>query len=489
MKKLITFILSLALCLSMVSAFAEESAPVLTQGIYWIGGSGDSTGMPYSWIHFNEDGTYYESSFDGTSLSAGVWALVDEPTEYRIDSNNDKMSEDGDPTATSTQTVLMTPYSTGVEARVAYEDDTLWDISLGGGMANKRYLVHNAEYAYNANVDEQAIQLYVFYANHDIAANFILNHNQTFEDTTGEYFDDGSWEMTGAGEYQLTYFDGSLATLVVESNAKSAVITKADGSVIELRDTYREEETAVVKQMSLVSENVTIPELPMAVNVRLDGYSDGQCQLVIEIAQVGAELVADQGTFEVSASMRPTFHFETAGDVDGEPDYDNVTDHGIPFTVNYSAAVNAEFSGAETAMTLTDVSLTGLYNPYATAEEAASVVTSFRMEDAQVGLPMGVALRLDCYSDSTAVLVVEIAQIDSELEADRGTWEASATMAFTFQFNQAGEVKGIPNYEDVTDEGIAVQVDYKADVEAEFSGAATPLTIDAALTGRYLPAE
>ena len=102
---------------------------------------------------------------------------------------------------------------------------------------------------------------------------------------------------------------------------------------------------------------------------------------------------------------------------------------------------------------------------------------------------MGVALRLDCYSDSTAVLVVEIAQIDSELEADRGTWEASATMAFTFQFNQAGEVKGIPNYEDVTDEGIAVQVDYKADVEAEFSGAATPLTIDAALTGRYLPAE
>lgn len=43
------------------------------------------------------------------------------------------------------------------------------------------------------------------------------------------------------------------------------------------------------------------------------------------------ELLADQATFEVSLAMKPTFHFEKAGHMEGTTDYAGVTPDGIPF--------------------------------------------------------------------------------------------------------------------------------------------------------------
>lgn len=451
----------------------------ITDGYYYL-----DIEVPLTWVHFNEDGTYYMKCFAGSVLDAGTWELVDEPTEHYVDTNGNGFADDDErgTTVQSPQSVVMTSYSTGTPVYVAYEDDTLCDMVLGGGLSNHRFLWHKADYEYNADVDETAIQLFVFYANNDIASNFILNHNRTFEDVTGDTFDSGMWEMTGAGEYALTYDFGGTGTLTVEANGKSGVLTR-DGVELALRDDYKEAAGGIATVMSLRAEDVTVPELPMTVNVRLDGYSDGACEMIVEVAQVGAELIVDQGTFEVSPAMEPTFHFDTAGDIVGAPDYGAATPDGIPFTVTYSAAVETEFNGSTTAMTL-DAEVTGIYNPNAAAAEA-QVVASFRMDDAETGLPMPVGLRIDCYDDNTAKLIVEVAQVGAELEADAGTYEISPAMQFTFSFDTAGEVVGEPDYGSATETSIDVNVAYAAAVEVEFNGTTTPLTIDSTLSGTY----
>ena len=498
MKKLFALILALAMVLCLAacngnsdptdspSAGNESPSPEnpgevkMTDGRYFL----DVSGMK-CFIHFYEDGTYYALYFDGSVTEAGTWELVDKEFEYISDPgpDGDHNTPEDNVNATAPQVVVFTSYKTGTPVEVAYVDDQLVDMSLGG-MANHRTLAHEPDYAYNPNVDEIPIQLYVFYANNDIGSNLILNHNKAFEDLTGDMYNDGTWELTGPGVYGLTYSDGTEATLTVANDGKSAVLAKADGTDLTVRDDYHEGGDTIAKVMSLRAEDVQVG-LPMGVALRLDGYSDGTCKLIIEIAQIGAELEADTGTFEVSEAMRPTFHLTTLGDIEGEPDYAGASESGIPFTVHLTGTVSPEFNGAETPMEL-DTDVTGLYNPNAAPEESApTVVASFRADDAQVGLPMGVGLRLDCYSDNTAVLIVEIAQIGEELEADKGTYEVSETMAFTFTFDNAGTVSGAPDYATATQTGIDVNVAYKADVEVEFSGTATPLAIDSPLTGTY----
>jgi len=501
MKKLISIatVLSLVLCLfagcgspasnaeettaPMQTAAETEAAPAgeakITDGIYF-----NNIDMPMTWYHFNEDGTYYAKLFEGSMLEAGVWELVDEGTEHYEDANGNGFADDEerDHTVVSPQTIITTPYSTGVPNRLAYENDTLMDITMGGGISSNRFLIHDPAYAYNPDVDEIAIQLFLFYANNDIASNFILNHNRTFEDVTGDVLDPGTWEMTGEGEYALTYDFGGSATLTVDAKGTSAVLTKDDGTTVELRDTYKES-GGIAQFMSLRNDEVTVPELPMSVAVRIDGYSDGTCQLIVEVAAVGAELVADQGTYEVTPAMVPTFHFDIAGDIEGTADYANATENGIPFTVAYSAKVSPEFQGTNTDMTM-DVEVTGIYNPNAVAAEP-KVVASLRNEAAEVGLPMTVAIRVDCLDDGTAQVVVEVAQVGTEFVVDQGTYEISPVMEFTFSFEKAGELTGMPDYGTATDTSIEVNMTYTADVEVEFNGSATPLSIAADLNGVY----
>lgn len=484
MKKLLSLFTVLALMACLLTACGGNTDPSdapetpsadakvnLWDGYY----TDESTGL-LSFIHFNEDGTYYAKFFDGSVMEAGLWELVEEPTTYQV-------SQESTETQDSTQTILMTPYSTGTPVRVAYVEDQLRDISLGG-MANHRTMEHKADYAYDPAVDEVAIQLYVFYANNDIGANFILNHDRSFEDVTGDAFASGKWEMAGAGEYKLTYDGGDAATLTVDASGKSAVLNRADGSTLELKDSYKAENDSDIQVMSLRAEDVEVG-LPMKVNLRIDGYKDGSCKLIVEVAQVGAELLADEGTFEVSETMKPTFHFNLAGDIEGEPDYAGATESGIPFNVTYTGDVEPEFNGANTPMAI-DSAFTGIYNPNASAGASDPVVvTTMRCEDAQVGLPMGVALRLDCYDDGTCKLIVEVAQIGAELEADKGSYTVSETMKYTFAFDAAGEVAGEPDYATATESGVDINVAYAADVEVEFNGANTPLSINSTLTGTH----
>lgn len=313
----------------------------------------DSTGL-LSFVHFNEDGTYYAKYFDGGVMEAGTWKLLEEEMEYFADGGADEdfNTEEDNTKATATQVVELTSYADGKAVKVAYENDQLCDMSLGG-MANHRTMTHDAEYAYNPDTDETAIELFVFYADNNIGSNFILSHNRTFVDVTGDAFLDGSWEMKEAGVYALTYADGSEAALTVAQDGKSAVLSKADGDEVELKDTYEETgdlSDAVV--LSLTAEDAQVG-LPMGVNLRVDIYSDDTCKLIVEVEQVDAELEADQGTCSLDTSnYKYTFHFEKAGELVSEPDYANATPEGMGMTLSYKADTEVEFSGNLTPLSI-----------------------------------------------------------------------------------------------------------------------------------------
>lgn len=444
----------------------------------------DSTGL-LSFIHFYEDGTYYAKYFDGGVMEAGTWKLLEEEMEYFADGGADEdfNTEEDNTKATAAQVVELTSYADGKAVKVAYENDQLCDMSLGG-MANHRTMTHDAEYAYNPDTDETAIELFVFYADNNIGSNFILSHNRTFVDVTGDVFLDGSWEMKETGVYALIYADGSEAALTVAQDGKSAVLAKADGEKVELKDTY--EETGDLSDTVVLSLNAEDAQvgLPMGVNLRMDCYGDHTCKLIVEVAQIGAELVADEGTYSVSEAYKYTFNFEKAGEVTGEPDYTSATESSLDIAAAYKADVEVEFNGVNTPLSI-DSELKGTYSMNgAQAEQEAAIVNTLVAEDAQVGLPMGVNLRVDIYSDDTCKLIVEVEQVDAELVADEGTCTLdTSNYKYTFNFEKAGELVSEPDYANATPEGMGMTLSYKADTKVEFSGNLTPLSIDAVLEG------
>lgn len=117
---------------------------------------------------------------------------------------------------------------------------------------------------------------------------------------------------------------------------------------------------------------------------------------------------------------------------------------------------------------------------------SGTVIMSLTAENVQVGLPMDVTLRLDCYGDNTCRLVLEVVQFGVELDADQGTYHVSKAKKFAFHFENAGEVTGEPDYASATENSIDVTAAYKAELEERFNGSMTVLTIDARVKGTYV---
>lgn len=144
-----------------------------------------------SFVHFNEDGSYYSSYFDKAVVDAGVWEVLDEELEYSVDAgpDGDANTVEDNTKAAAAQVVALTSYQTGETVKIAYVDDQLCDMSMAG-LANHRNLAHDAGYAYNPATDETSIQLYVFYAGNSIGSNITLSHDRSFVDVTGDTFMD-----------------------------------------------------------------------------------------------------------------------------------------------------------------------------------------------------------------------------------------------------------------------------------------------------------
>lgn len=302
-----------------------------------------STGL-LSFIHFNEDGTYYSNYFENAVVDAGVWEILDEELEYSVDAgpDGDANTVEDNTKSIASQVVAMTSYQSGETVKVAYVDDQLCDMSMAG-LANHRNLAHDPEYAYNPAVDETPITLFVFYADNNIGSNITVSHDKSFVDVTGDAFMDGTWEMSGAGVYELTYSDGSGAVLTVDASGKSAVLEKTDGSALELSHTYKEEGDSEVAT-SLRAEEQQVG-LPMSVALRLDCLTDGTCKLIIEVAQTGQEIQVDQGAYTVTETYKYLFSFDNAGDMESVPDYANASEAGLDMTLTYQADIEVEADG------------------------------------------------------------------------------------------------------------------------------------------------
>lgn len=118
-------------------------------------------------------------------------------------------------------------------------------------------------------------------------------------------------------------------------------------------------------------------------------------------------------------------------------------------------------------------------------EGEAQVINTYRVDEAEVGLPMPVAVRIDCYDNSTAKLIAEIAQISSEMELDKGTYELdSLVYTPTFHFETLGDIVAEPDYDHATIDGIPASVPVKGTVTAvDASGTETEMTLDCTLEG------
>lgn len=340
----------------------NEEQPASGETQMWDGYYQDTSTGTMSFVRFNEDGSYYCSYFDKAVVDAGMWELLDEEMEYSVDAgpDGDANTVEDNTKATAAQVVAMTSYQSGETVKIAYVDDQLCDMSMAG-LANHRNLAHDSAYAYNPATDETPIQLYVFYAGNSIGSNITLSHDRSFVDVTGDTFMDGTWEMGEAGVYSLTYSDSSEAVLTVDPSGKSAVLEKADGSQLELSYTFEEEGEAGAVVTSMRAEDQQVG-LPMSVALRLDCLGDGTCQLIVEVAQTGQEMLVDQGTYTVTETYKYQFVFDQAGELESVPDYANASEAGLDMTLAYKADIVLEADG-QTAQFNIDSVLEGKVTP------------------------------------------------------------------------------------------------------------------------------
>lgn len=413
-----------------------------------------------TFLRFNEDGSYYGYFFDGGVVEAGTYELLDEEMEYISDPGPDgEHNTEDDVMDTAPQTIVVTSYQ-GETVRYAYDKEAgkILDATLGS-MAYNRLLEHNPDYPYDPGVDELAIVIHTYYADNREGASLLLNHNRTFIDVTGDDMIEGTWEISGENVYTLTPDgeDGEYK-LTISEDPRYATYTTPDGekelsSVIQSADQLA---------LSFKAEDADVG-LPMGVDVRIDGFSDNTAKVMVFVEQVDADLEVDSGTFE-EVDGNYVFHFEKGGDITSEGE-----------SVHYKADVTTDFAGNETPMSI-DLTLKG-------GPVAAEVVMTFEGKDVEVGLPMGVDMRIDCYSDGTAKVIVYVAQVDAELVADEGTYTVEEVFNYTFKFDAAGEIAGEPDYDSATGTSINVSVPYAAETSVTFMDNETPLTMDADLEG------
>ena len=140
-----------------------------------------------------------------------------------------------------------------------------------------------------------------------------------------------------------------------------------------------------------------------------------------------------------------------------------------------------QVNGSEAAYTTVDGDVLVLSDVITAGDD--EVVYTFAAEGAEVGLPMPVDVKLVCFGNGKAEILVYVAAVDAELTADQGTYTITDRINLHFSFEKAGEVDGVPDYNSATASSISINVPYKADTEVEFMGNAAQLQMDLSLTG------
>ncbi len=306
-----------------------------------------------SFVHFNEDGTYYASYFDGAATDAGTYEVLDEELEYYPDTTGDDIGDTDGATEKASQVVALTSYLTGETQKIAYVDDALLDMSLNG-LGNHRNLKHEADYKYVAENEENPIEIASYFANGSTGSAVTLSHNGSFIDAAGDELLEGTWEQKSESEYTLKYDGGDEGTLKIADDKRSAELTRGG-------------ETILVETLEKGTSNFTMsnpavqPEgLPMSVEFRLDCADDGTCEMFMVVSQVSQEFSIDKGTYSISDVAKGTFNFETAGTIESTPDYESAQDNHLEMSMPYKAAFTISVDGQSMDLSV-DTVLTGTY--------------------------------------------------------------------------------------------------------------------------------
>lgn len=306
-----------------------------------------------SFIHFNEDGTYYASYFDKAAVDAGTYEVLDEELEYYPDTSGDDVGDTDGEMAASSQVVAFTSFVTGETQKVAYVEDALLDMSLGG-LGNHRNLRHKADYKYVAENEEMSIEIAAYFAGGSTGSAITLGHNGSFMDATGDELLEGTWEQKNVGEYALNYDDGTKGTLKIADDKKTAELTRGD-------------EVVTVEAMGAEGSAFTLSNpsvevgVPITVELRLDCAEDGTCELFVVVSQINTEISIDKGTYTMSDAAKGSFEFEKAGACEAAPDYSTATDNSVDLNMAYKADLTIEMNGESTDISV-DTVLTGTYS-------------------------------------------------------------------------------------------------------------------------------
>jgi hypothetical protein len=300
-----------------------------------------------TYIKFNGDGTYYAFFFGGGVIEAGTYEVVDEAVEYFADAgaDGDYATAEDNTVETSEQAVVFTSYE-GKTQTVAYVDNELRDMELGG-MSSNQTAIHNPEFEYDP-ANEQAVVVRQYFFDGQEGASLTLYHNKTFVDYTGEIGDEGTWEMNDDGSFTLTSTENDDAEYTLTGDQAAASYEKGS-ETLELSATAGDAAVMVFE-----AKEIQVG-LPMPVDMRLDLMADGSVKAFIYVAAVDADLEVDAGTYTVADIFNYTFTFETAGEIAGEADFATATESSVEVNVPYKADVTADFQGTETPMSIDTV--------------------------------------------------------------------------------------------------------------------------------------
>ena len=416
----------------LLSASAEEVK--MTDGYYYYV-IADMNNV--SFIHFNEDGTYYASYLQGASLDAGTYEVVDQAVEYYEDVNGDGVADPDDGQVfTSEKAVILRSFLTPGEQVIAYADDTLQDMDLGGGLAHHRNMVHKADYPYNPIVDEDPITIAEFYAHGSTGDAIFFGHDGSFTDGTGDLLRFGTWTVVDADTYNLLFDDDTTGTFTYNADHTAATMVVGDEVTELVADVNASTADAPLYLLngSLEIENPEYGTIPYDIT----GVMNTDNTVKLQIVAYGTAMDLDQGTWSLADNgYTVNFVFDNAGEVVSELN-----------TETYAVTVHYVFNGSPNGDIDCELLLTE--NADAQASDAEPVVEhtlsgDFEVENYEFGM-LKYEITGNLLSDGTVQLTVSA--YGNEQALDQGTWgmeENGYTVKFVL--DNAGEILSDLNFE------------------------------------------
>lgn len=349
MKKYLAFLLSLALCISLLAGCGTEpadptgstpagSTPVQTDpkpteteppapadpiealpgSIYYYGYQVEGIGNMIQFYHFYPDdlgiGAVFYAGYAWNQIYfSGTYTVAEEPIEYTVSIDRDGNTESG----TAPYTITLYDWDGTELDKIGYDGEHVYNIAVntncdpmtgGGTVKQDKATAEVIEANPDTFAGEKGIPYMNFEDPNDASATLQLNTNGTYADLVF-FAVDGTWAKTGEGEYTLTPAD--------PTNDGAVLKLQEDGSYLYVSTSGSEVSLKEIKEAAVLYTFAgKTPFMDAEADVTVSCLDDGTC--VVTIAAFGMEMPIDQGTWSADAAFTFTFQFESAGEIISE---------------------------------------------------------------------------------------------------------------------------------------------------------------------------